>query len=108
MLGHRQAADAAAFKLRFRNPSCGQDPGARPLTLVKICGVSAPRHAGAARVAVEWEVAAQVAEKRPVVLAGGLRPDNVARAVRTVRPWAVDVSSGVETEGVKDVAKIRA
>ncbi len=63
---------------------------------------------GGAGVTLEWEVAAQVAEKEPVMLAGGLRPENVARAVGTVRPWAVDVSSGVETEGVKDVAKIRA
>ena len=63
---------------------------------------------GGAGVTLDWEVAAQVAEKHAVVLAGGLRPDNVAQAVGTVRPWAVDVSSGVETEGVKDVAKIRA
>ncbi len=57
----------------------------------------------------DWEFAAQLAANRAVVLAGGLRPDNVATAIHRVGPYAVDVSSGVESApGIKDVAAIEA
>jgi phosphoribosylanthranilate isomerase len=56
----------------------------------------------------DWEVARDVARRLPLMLAGGLTPANVGDAVATVRPWAVDVSSGVETDGAKDLAKVKA
>lgn len=63
---------------------------------------------GTGRVA-DWDAAARLAVVRPLVLAGGLTADNVARAVQTVGPVAVDVSSGVESApGVKDARRLRA
>ncbi|MCE1252800.1 MAG: phosphoribosylanthranilate isomerase [Anaerolineae bacterium] len=57
----------------------------------------------------DWGLAALMAAKRPLLLAGGLTPDNVSAAIRQVRPWGVDVASGVENEpGCKDAEKMRA
>jgi phosphoribosylanthranilate isomerase len=57
---------------------------------------------------LDWEVGREIAAAMPVWLAGGLTPENVGEAITVVHPWAVDVSSGVETEGEKDAAKIKA
>jgi phosphoribosylanthranilate isomerase len=55
----------------------------------------------------DWSLAEGVSEVAPVILAGGLTPENVAAAVRAVRPYAVDVASGVESSpGVKDTARM--
>lgn len=59
--------------------------------------------------AFDWSLAETFPRNRPVVLAGGLRPANVAEAIRRVRPYGVDVCSGVESgPGKKDVGKMSA
>lgn len=57
---------------------------------------------------LDWNLARQVAGEFPVILAGGLTPENVSTALKKVSPWGIDVSSGVEVGGVKHVARIRA
>ncbi len=54
----------------------------------------------------DWTIASEVADRYDFLLAGGLTPANVGHGIAAVNPWGVDVSSGVETEGVKDAAKI--
>ena len=56
----------------------------------------------------DWELAHVTAQSLPIILAGGLTPENVRAAIQQVGPWGVDVSSGVETNKVKDTRKIRA
>jgi phosphoribosylanthranilate isomerase len=57
----------------------------------------------------DWELIRQRQSRVPVVLAGGLTPENVAEGIAAVRPWAVDVASGIEAEpGIKDPAKMEA
>lgn len=68
----------------------------------------APGSYGGSGQLADWGRAAALAALRPILLAGGLTPANVSEAITSVRPWGVDVSSGVETDGVKDIAKIAA
>lgn len=54
----------------------------------------------------DWQLAKEVAARFPIIIAGGLSPENVGKLVKEVQPWGVDVSTGVENNGRKDESKI--
>jgi phosphoribosylanthranilate isomerase len=63
---------------------------------------------GGSGFTADWNAAAGLAKLNPLLLAGGLTPENVAEAVQEVKPWGVDVASGVESSaGVKDANKLK-
>lgn len=77
--------------------------------IAEICAVLIDGSTGGEGIAFDWAKLAAVRDacEHPIIIAGGLTPENVGEAIRTVRPWAVDVSSGVESEkGKKDHALI--
>jgi len=63
---------------------------------------------GGSGVTHDWSIARAAAQEVPILLAGGLTPENIEEAIQQVHPWGVDVSSGVETNGNKDANKILA
>ena len=70
-----------------------------------------PKTVGGTGVTCDWDKARMLVKslETPILLAGGLNPENVAEAINVVKPWGIDVSSGVEIEpGVKDIAKVKA
>jgi phosphoribosylanthranilate isomerase len=80
-----------------------------PRRTTLLLDVHDPIRRGGTGRTIDWEAAASVAARRRMLLAGGLTPENVVEAVEQVRPFGIDVSSGVErSPGVKDHARIRA
>lgn len=66
------------------------------------------KYRGGNGIKFDWRTAEGIQSEKKIILAGGLTPDNVCTAIRTVQPYMVDVSSGVETAGKKDIKKIAA
>ncbi len=87
----------------------GGDMGAWPSTVRLLLDVHDPVARGGTGRTIDWTAAAGIAAQREILLAGGLTPDNVADAVSRVRPFGIDVSSGVErAPGIKDPQRLRA
>lgn len=96
----RPGTDATALEAALRRV---QDAGLLPMLDAR----AGEAYGGSGR-AFDWGLVGDLSARYRFLLAGGLTPENVGEAVRRVRPWGVDVSSGVETDGVKDAARIRA
>ena len=80
-----------------------------PLETTLLLDAHDPVRRGGTGRTIDWSAAAAVAARRRVLLAGGLNPENVADAIAQVRPFGVDVSSGVErAPGIKDHQRLRA
>lgn len=93
-----------AFRVRDGSELDGLD---RYRVAAYLLDAYSPALPGGTGRAFDWGIAARAKEHGRIILAGGLTPNNVAAAIRVVRPWGVDVSSGVETApGRKDHAKM--
>ena len=102
-----RALDGKAFKA-FRGVSENLIGFARDVAPAFLVDASVKGAYGGTGVTADWASAAGLARQYPLLLAGGLTPENVAEAVRRVNPWGVDVASGVESSpGVKDASKMR-
>jgi phosphoribosylanthranilate isomerase len=78
-----------------------------PLEVTLLLDAHDPVRRGGTGVRADWRAGATLAARRPLILAGGLTPDNVAEAIAVVRPLGVDVSSGVEdAPGVKNPGRV--
>lgn len=75
--------------------------------LLFMLDTSAKDKYGGTGLTFDWNQARQIAARYPVIIAGGLNPENVGAAINTIRPCGVYVSTGIETSGVKDLEKMK-
>lgn len=95
----------------LRHAARSLPPGPLGRPLMPLLDAHVPGRYGGTGQTGDWPLAATLATEERIMLAGGLKPENIADAVREVQPWGVDVASGVEVagqSGIKDPERIRA
>jgi phosphoribosylanthranilate isomerase len=102
---HVPPAGSAGELLKYLEEGSAMLSGRSPVFLLDTFDEN--QYGGTGRT-FNWEVAERAAAEYSVIVAGGLNPENVGRVIAGLRPWGVDVSSGVETGGVKDINRILA
>jgi phosphoribosylanthranilate isomerase len=91
------------------DPFDGSAIDAVPLEVTVLLDAHDPVRRGGTGRTIDWSIAAAMAARRRTILSGGLNAANVSEAVQRVRPYMIDVSSGVESApGIKDAARLRA
>jgi len=102
----RTSEEAADMACQYALPAHLRGEGRMPAFLIDAYH---PDRRGGTGMTGDWSLASSLSNQYPLLLAGGLTPSNVAQAVRSARPWGVDVASGVEVSpGLKDHAALRA
>jgi phosphoribosylanthranilate isomerase len=105
---YRNIALPTIKAIAVRDETAVDAAAAVPARTTVLLDAHDPERRGGTGTRIDWTIAAGIAGRRPVILSGGLNPLNVAEAIDTVRPAAIDVSSGVESSpGKKDPAKLR-
>ncbi len=103
-----RAAGTRVIKAIGATPGAADVAGHWPREIVLLLDAADPVRRGGTGQGIDWALVAAIARERATMLAGGLRAENVAAAVEAVRPYGIDVSSGVEARpGIKDPGKLR-
>jgi phosphoribosylanthranilate isomerase len=108
-IAYRDCALPVIKSVAVRDRSALDAAAAVPSRATVLLDAHDPEKRGGTGKRIDWSIAAEIAARRPVILSGGLTPENVVEAIEAVRPAAIDVSSGVESApGRKDPKKLRA
>jgi phosphoribosylanthranilate isomerase len=107
-VGYASRLTRPVLKAMTVDTAAGPEIEAWPAAAMILLDAHDPVRRGGTGRTIDWTAAASVASRRRIILAGGLNPENVAEAIASVRPFGIDVSSGVEqAPGIKDRGRIR-